>query len=187
MLDQRFGGDGVLEKYKYTDSEIRELLNNMVILVDTREKKNSHIIDYFDKHHIEYKKKALSCGDYSFYVKESPELSIPRPVYFDGEIIIERKGNLEELSGNFTNGRARLEEEFAISKANSKYLLIENSDYSDIVEQNYNTTYNKKAFLGTLHSFNHKYNLQIVFMPNIRYTPIYILGVFKYYLKGLVK
>ena len=39
-------------KYKYTDSEERELLDSIVILVDTREKVNDHITDYFDKHHI---------------------------------------------------------------------------------------------------------------------------------------
>lgn len=177
----------MLERYKYTDSEVKTILDNMVMLVDTREKKNSHITQYFDKHHIEYENRALQCGDYSFYIKAIPELSINRDLYMDKDIFVERKGSLEELSGNFTTGRSRIEEEFASFPDAKKYLLIENANYADIVDENYTTQYGKKAFLGTIHSFNHKYNLQIFFMPDNKYTPIYILGVFQYYLKHLLK
>ena len=58
----------MLEKFKYTESELKKLLDNMVILIDTREKKNDHITNYFDKHDIKYENKALTCGDYSFYL-----------------------------------------------------------------------------------------------------------------------
>lgn len=177
----------MLEKFRYTESEWKKLLDIMVILVDTREKKNSHITGYFDKHNIKYEKKALPCGDYSFYLEANSELSIPRSIYFDSEIFIERKASLEELSANFTTGRTRIEEEFATAKAGKKYLLIENADYTDVVNGNYDTQYSKKAFLGTLHSFNHKYDLEIFFIPDNKYTPIYILGVFQYYLKNLIK
>ena len=85
----------------------------------------------------------------------------------DNDIIIERKASLEELSGNFTTGRTRFEEEFATSKAKKKYLLIENATYSDIIEGNYNTQYNKNSFAATLHSFNHKYNLEVGYRTTI--------------------
>ena len=177
----------MIEKYKYTEQEQKELINSMVVIVDTREKKNEHITDYFDKHNIAYERKALSCGDYSFYLKKNDQLSIPRPIYFDKSIIIERKSSLEELSNNLTSGRARFEEEFSISPAHKKYLLIENANYFDVVNGNYNSKYNSKSFLGSLHSFNHKFDLEVVFMPNNNYTAIYILGVFQYYLKNLIK
>lgn len=178
----------MLERCRFTESEVKELIDSMVVIVDTREKKNLHITDYFEKHNIKYIRKALPCGDYSFYIdNKTHNLSLPREIYFDNEIIIERKASLEELSANFTTGRARIEEEFSIAKAGKKYLLIENANYSDVVNGNYDTQYNKKAFLGTLHSFNHKYNLEIVFMPDDKFTPIYILGVFQYYLKSLIK
>ena len=38
----------------------------MIILIDSREKQNTHITDSFDKNSIAYKKKALDYGDYSF-------------------------------------------------------------------------------------------------------------------------
>lgn len=37
----------IFNKYKYTDKEMEELISSMVILIDTREKVNSHITDYF--------------------------------------------------------------------------------------------------------------------------------------------
>ena len=36
----------MLSKYKYTDKELEELIKSMVILIDTREKQNSHLIEY---------------------------------------------------------------------------------------------------------------------------------------------
>lgn len=186
MVDNRLRGDGMLERFKYTDTEKKKLVDSMIILVDTREKKNDHITKYFDEHGILYEKKAMEFGDYSFYIPANEELSIPRPIYFENDIIVERKASLEELSANFTTGRTRFEKEFAASKAEKKYLLIENAEYGDLISGNYNTDYNKRAYWASLHSFNHKYNLEVFFIAN-EYSAIYILGVFQYYLKNLIK
>ena len=62
----------------------------MIILVDTREKVNDHIISSFDKNGISYKKKALEYGDYSFALPKNEALSIPREMYFDKKVVIER-------------------------------------------------------------------------------------------------
>lgn len=40
----------------------------MVILVDSREKKNSHILDYFRKQKIAYQVEKLEYNDYSFMI-----------------------------------------------------------------------------------------------------------------------
>ena len=177
----------LLQDYKFGDEEKKKLEKQIVILVDTREKKNDHILNYFDSYHIKYKKQALSSGDYSFYVEANDELSIPRDIYFDNKIFVERKANLDELATNFSKNRTRFEEEFSISSAERKYLLIEGANYEDILLHNYTSEFNPKSYLGSLHSFNHRYNLQIVFLPDRDYSPIYILGIFKYYLRNLVK
>lgn len=176
-----------LGRYKYTDTEEKKLLSSIVILVDTREKVNNHIIEYFDKYGIPYKKKAMAQGDYSFYVPQNEELSVQRDIYFDNEIFIERKANLDELSNNLSNERANFEEEFAIARAKTKYLLVENANYQDVVTGNYRTQYNKKSFIGSLHSFNHKYNLQIVFMPDNTFSPVFIYGTMQYYLRNQIR
>ena len=154
----------ILNLYKYTDKEIDELVKSMVILCDTREKSNAHVTDWFDKKKITYKSKALSNGDYSFYVPANEDLNIDRDLYFDREIMIERKASLDELSGNFTQNRTRFEEEMA-TYPGKKYLLVENADYEDVVKSNYDTKFSSKAYLASLHAFNHRYDLQIMFMP----------------------
>jgi ERCC4-type nuclease len=177
----------MLDKFKYSELEQKELLKSMIIVVDSREKINSHVTDYYDKHNIPYIKQTLSFGDYSFMIPKNDELSIPRDISYSGDIIVERKASAEELSSNFSQTRTRFEEEFATAKAKRKYLLIENCNYSDIVDGKYKTNYNSKSYLGSLHSFNDKYDLQIVFMPDNKYTPIFIYGVFQYYFRNIIK
>ena len=177
----------MIGKYKYTEGELKQLLASIVILVDTREQVNDHIKSYYDSHKIPWKSKALEQGDYSFYVPQNEELSIPRDAYFNDEIIIERKASLDELATNFSKGRDRFEKEFSIAKAPTRYLLIENATYGDIVNKNYRSDYNVKSYIGSFHSFNHKYGLQIVFMPDKHFSPLFIYGTFQYYLRNLIK
>lgn len=174
-------------RFKYTDSEIKELLNSIVIVVDSREKKNKHITDYFDKHKIPHIERALSQGDYTFYVPQNEELGFIRDTWFDKDIIFERKASLEELSTNLTTHRARFEEELSNAKALYKYLIIENANYSDIINGNYKSEYNSKSYLGSIHSFSTRYDLQIIFMPESEYTAVYMYATMQYYLRNILK
>ena len=176
----------MLNKFKYTDKEIDELVKSIVVLVDTREKENQHILDYFDKKGIKYKKRALEYADYSFMIPENEALNIPRDLYFDKECVVERKGSLEELSTNLTKERDRLEKEFSLAPK-TKVLLIENGSYVDVINGNYNSQYNKKSYWASLHSFHFKYNLPIMFMPDNKYSGVFIRGYFTYYLKDYLR
>lgn len=172
----------MLNLYKYTDKEKEELIKSLVVLVDRREKVNEHIIEWFDKKKIPYKNKSLEYGDYSFYLPASEQLHIPTDLYFDHEIMLERKGSLNELSSNMTKDRSRIEKEFALAPK-QKMLLIENASYEDIVEGNYDTEYNRKSFLGTLHSWYYKYNMPFFFLKNNKYSGLFIYMYFQNYLK----
>jgi len=130
----------MIDKFKYTDKEMDELIKSMTILVDTREKNNSHLTEYWDKKGILYKKKALSYGDYSVMVPENEKLNIPRSLFFDKDIVVERKASLEEVSGNLTQQRDRFEKELSLAPK-TKVLLIENAGYPDVVMGNYKTQY----------------------------------------------
>ena len=172
----------MLQYYKYTDKEKTALLKSIGVIVDTREQKNSHITDFFDKKGIAWKSKALSNGDYSFFIPKNPELNIERDLYFDGEIIIERKNSVDELAGNFTKNRTRFEEEMA-TFFGKKYLLIEGNTYSDIVKGNYRSEYAAKSYIATLHTFNHRYNLEVMFMPDNTQSGLWIYSTFMYWLR----
>lgn len=96
--------------------------------------------------------------------------------------MIERKSSLNELSGNFSQHRARFEEEMATFQGR-KYLLIENANYQDVITGKYDTKFSPKAYLASLHTFNHRYGLQVMFMPDPQYSGYFLYGVFSYYLK----
>lgn len=162
-------------------------MKNIVVLIDSRERSNKWITDYYNKHRIKYEVMALPAGDYSFRVDAIPELGIDYPLFFYNDLMLERKNSLEELSGCFTQTRERFNDEWSRCYADRKYLLIENASYDDIVEGRYNTQYNKKSYLSSLHSFETKYDIHVVFMKDRNYTPIYILGLFQYYLRHVIK
>lgn len=176
----------MIDKYKYTEKEIDEIVKSMVIIVDTREKENVHILSAFEKNKINYEKRALDRCDYSFYIPKNEKLNIPRDIFFDKEVAIERKASLDEIAINWTKERDRFEKEMALAPL-KKVLLIENAAYEDIINGNYRSKYNKKSFLGTLHSFWFKYNMPVLFMPNNSYSAIFIKKYFEYYLKDYLR
>lgn len=161
---------------------MEQLVSSMVILVDTREKNISHILDSFDKNHISYERKALNYGDYSFYIPKDESLSLQRDLFFDREVVIERKASLEEISGNLTKERDRFEKELCLAPK-EKVLVLENASYADIATGNYKTQYNKKSFLASIHTFWFRYRTPIFFMPDNKYSALFIKKYFEYYLK----
>ena len=175
----------MLSYYKYTDKQKDELLKSIIVLVDTREKSNENITKYFDEKKIPYKSKKLDHGDYSYFIPKNDELNIPRDMYMDRTTCIERKASLEELSGNFSNDRDRFEKELSLYKG-KMHLLIENASYDDIYNNNYKTQYNKKSYMGSLHSFALRYDLSLMFMPKKECSGVFIFCVCYYHLKSLL-
>ena len=170
----------------YTDGQLKKLIKSMVILVDTRQQQNKHITDYFEAKNIAYKTKALPYGDYSFMIPKNEQLGIPRDLVFYNHVMIERKASLEQLSGNLSTDRSRLEKELALAPER-KVLLIENASYSDLVNGNYRTDYKPASFMATLQTFWHRYNFPIMWMPDHRYSGLWIKTFFEYYLKEQLK
>lgn len=59
-----------------------------MIICDSREKNNGHILHYFDKNKIPYKVQKMAVADYMIEGK--------------GQLVIDRKQNLEEVCSNLT-------------------------------------------------------------------------------------
>jgi len=173
--------------YKYTQKELKELLQSLTILVDTREQKNEHITEYLVDKDIPYENKKLDFGDYSFMLPENSQAGIVRDIYFNNQIIIERKRSLDELSNNFTHERIQFENEL-IRADNSKFiLLVEDVEgYENIIKHNYRTEYNARAFTATLHSFRHRYNVEVMFIRR-KFAGNYIYFTFYYWLRECLK
>lgn len=177
----------MIELFKYTEAEQKELLLSMTLLLDTREQSNKHIVDWLDRKKKPYKQKKLDYGDYSIMIPKNEKLNIPRDLYFDKKVAVERKGSADELAGNFTTDRARIEKEFSLYRGNM-IMIIENTSYDDIKDKNYRSKYTPESFLATLHSFKNKYGVDFVFMPNKESTPLYmylhLFHWFRNYLRG---
>ncbi|ABS42733.1 hypothetical protein [Clostridium botulinum] len=63
--------------YKFTDTEIKKLLKEkFMILYDTREQKNQHILNYFDEKKVKYKRKKIDEGDYTAIITKLCKLNL---------------------------------------------------------------------------------------------------------------
>lgn len=140
----------------YSDTDLKKALNDLVILCDSREQVNQEIVDYLDKKKIRHVTRALETGDYSAMLGD---------MTFEDEVVIERKANLDEIAGNFTNGRDRFEREFIRAKANGikVFLIIENASWTDILLHNYRSDLKPQSFLATLLSWQARFNVTVTF------------------------
>lgn len=172
--------------YDYSESELKRLLHSMVVLIDTREQENSHIISYLEKKKIEYQKYKLDFGDYSFMIPANSDLGIIRDMYFANDIVVERKASLQELSGNLTQDRQRFESELLRSRKAKLFLMIENASYSDIVGHKYSTQYDPKAFIATLKTYEARYGVNINFLSSVC-AGNFIYHTFYYHLREYLK
>lgn len=176
----------MIDMYKYTDKEIKELLKSMTIICDTREQENSWVTDYFNSKKIPYISKKLDFGDYSVLLPANSEYGITRDIYFDKKIAIERKNSLEELSGTISI-RDRFESELLRAKDKKFILMVEESQgYEKIINHKYKTDYNEKAFLATLFTFQHRYGMDINFIDK-KYSGLFIYQQLYYFCREYFK
>ncbi len=156
-------------KQYYTDKHYKELLSHMIILVDTRDQTNDEILEWFTKHKVRWKTKALKTGDYGLMIEACPELGFLTDTYFTDELCIERKNSVSELAGNFSNvlkDDDRIFKEFnRMINIERNFLLIENNNIGDIIDRNYRSKLNPDSFLRALLTWQHRNNMHIYFVP----------------------
>ena len=178
----------MINRRKYSDKELSKIISkdNIVILVDTREKANKHITDIFDKEGVQWRSEKLESGDYTFELKAIPELDIPHTMDFRQDVMIERKNSLDEISGNFTKNRERFNDEFGRAWAVKKYLLIEDGSYEKILNHDYRSEYNPNSFFASLLSFDARYDLHVCFSSK-ETSAVLIYNICKYALREILK
>lgn len=99
-------------------SEKNDFMKSVTILIDTREQVNNHIVEVLDNLGIMHESQKLDFGDYSFKVGDKT---------FSVACVIERKANIDELYGNVTTDRERIEKELETIARNARQctLLLE--------------------------------------------------------------
>lgn len=168
------------------DKDIKELLSTIVILVDTREKANSHITDLFDKYSIRWENHKLDFGDYSVKLPKNNKYNIKEDIYFNTEIAIERKNSLDELGANISTNRNRFKKEFEKVKDGKIILMIENDTYKNIINKTYKNKIEPNSYLAMLHSLSISYNFPFIFIDK-DVAFIFIYYVFKYHIRDYLK
>lgn len=175
-----------MTQYKFSFEEIKQLFKSAVILVDSREKKNEHILDYFRKQGIAWQQTKLDYGDYSFMI---PKVAAGQDIFFHRDIVVERKASLEELSGNLTQDRDRFEKEFLRARNDGAkiYLMIESpGGYSDIIAHKYRTEFKPAAYMASLKTWEHRFKANVQFIDS-QYSGYFIISTFSYFAREALK
>lgn len=167
--------------------EKREFMRKVTILADTREQKNTHILDVLNKHGIMYEPHKLDFGDYSFIADGHD---------FSCSCVIERKADINEIYGNITTDRERIEKELdTISRnANQCIFLIENcSSWDSLKAYELNSGDMKgnerkvknigATVCNTLQAWRcgNRYNFMVEFVDDITNSAFKILELFFWY------
>lgn len=164
-----------------TDGELGKVLKGMTIVVDTREQKNQHILDYLDENKIPYVVEKLDSGDYSF--------DLPEPfTYLSRTVCVEKKNSLDEITGNFTKGRERFHNEFKrASEANIKmHLVIEKATWKKVVNESYRSQMSASSLTSSLLSFCAEYDLPTWFVGKEE-SPMLIYNILRIELRKKLK
>lgn len=163
-----------------TPREIEQILKNLSLVVDTREQPNNRYYDRINKIGFSSCRQKLDFGDYSV-ISEFENKTYD----FTKMFVIERKMSIDEIAGNLTRGRKRLENEFKRAKeAGAKmHLIIENGSFSKIIEHRYRSKMTPNSLLSSLIAFADRYNLQIHFCRS-EDTPLLIRKILYFSVKN---
>lgn len=141
--------------------EIQQMLDDAVILVDTREQATARAKKRYQAFK-QYERRALKFGDYSI------ETSAPNgeKINLENAVSIERKMHLDELCNCFCQGRERFEREFLRAKSAGAhiYLLIENNSLDDAYNGKYRSRMNPSALTASIFAWCIRYEIVPVFI-----------------------
>ncbi len=182
-------------RYKVTDKEMKKILDNIVVIADTREQESFHILNFFNKKKIPYKIQKVDFGDYTCMLPKGSFLGQEKDIYFDRDISVERKNGIDELAGNLKEDAARIKKELAhLNMYNTKYFIfIEDENFHrNIREGNYRSQYDPKTlYMRIKKGIEAEYNTIVVpvgkeYMGSEIYNTLqsYVYNLFKH--KGFI-
>lgn len=158
---------------KLTDKVIQSILDDMVIICDTREQKNQHILDYFNDNNIKYKVEKLDTADYSFILPHYPEICM------DKQVLVEKKNSLDEIAGNFTKGRDRFQREFERVVTEKIHLVVEKATWKKLLNGSYRSQMPPQSMMASMLTWNIRYSCPIWF-AEVGESPVLIYNIMKY-------
>ena len=145
----------------YTNFEIDQCMESMVLLVDTREQPTKRLNDRLEAAGLPYERQKLDAGDYSC------KCALPggKILDFSTRVVVERKMNLDELCMCFGKERPRFEREFerALESGTKVYLLIEGDNWEKVYNGKYRSLLKPQALVASIDAFRARYGMQLDF------------------------
>ena len=156
-------------RYRFTDKQLKKILDNIIICVDSRENANKHIIDFFNKKKIPYVVEKLPFGDYSCKIKAGSFEGQEKDIYFTNDFVVERKANIDEICGNLKDDAARLKKELAhLNKYGIEfYIFLEDENYElNLRNANYRSQYDAFTLMQRIYKgIEAEYNTMVIPVP----------------------
>lgn len=141
--------------------QVESCLKSMQILIDSNEQQTAQARRRYSNFSVPYIRQKLDYGDYTYNFTlpdGSSRHELDQRVY--GDVVIERKMSLTELSGNLCQEKARFKREFqrAIDNKAKVYLLVEDASWEKLIHGRYSTKFHPNAYeaalLGIMAEFN---------------------------------
>lgn len=131
-----------------------------MLICDSKEKKNEHILRYFDRHGIDYEIRKLDVGDYMFE---------------GGTISVDTKRSVDELASNMLNrndhARFLREAKRASDSGVKLIVLLETSKYKAIPDlREWRSKYSGisgRALMDAIYKTHIAYGVEFLFCPKI--------------------
>ncbi|WP_423410813.1 ERCC4 domain-containing protein [Heyndrickxia sp. MSNUG] len=163
---------------------MKKILSTLTITVDTREQKNQHVLDYFRKKDVPFKLQTMKTADYSAMIPKNEELGITRDLYLAA--LVERKNGVDELVESIKD-RSRFENELIRASQHPFVLIVEDLEgYEKILKGKYRSKYKPESLLGSLKTFEARYNFSTVFIaPHL--TGNFVYHHMLYYAREFLK
>lgn len=128
----------------------------MIIICDSREQKNSHILKRFDELGIRRIRRKLEFGDYSFMFDG---------MSYENRIVVERKNSITEICGNLGKGKSRFQKEFEKARVQGcKLFLMIEDDRENIDAGKYRSRFNPGEVKSRLNTWCHSFMIQLDFI-----------------------
>lgn len=175
---------------KYSPFELEQMLDSIVVLVDTREQPGKRFDQRTQSFGFPFVRHKLDQGDYSYKWTDLDGVEH----MMDSKIVIERKMSLNELASNFGKNRDRFTREFERAKelGTKVYLIVEDDGWEDA----YNGTYGKdpdhrsrlspNSMIGSINAWENRYDMRIRLCKHSR-TGRMIRDIFYYHLKEILQ
>ena len=130
------------------------------VICDSKEKKNEHILRYFDRHGIDYEIRKLDVGDYMFE---------------GGTISVDTKRSVDELASNMLNrndhARFLREAKRAADSGIKLIVLLETSKYKSIPDlREWRSKYSGisgRSLMDAIYKTHISYGVEFLFCPKI--------------------